>query len=324
MEASRVLNSKSVVISELIQGRELAKQLQNHLDPSTPHETREFLIQKILSTYHKLLHMTNPPCKDSFPMDPNSYQISFHGGIAPESPCSASPSSDLDNSGHSSKRRKTLPKWVKTVKVSSEEGEEVNLSDGYSWRKYGQKAILGTKHPRGYYRCTHRHTRGCDAIKQVQKSSEDPTLFHVIYKGHHTCSSHRINQHSTNANPPPLLSGPHEPLKPEPESAHPSPHREIQDHKTPRSVSPQLKVDMDDIFSAFLGEFVSVSPATSDSSHFLGGNRGSNDMWTSESDVNHEHGGSGLETPFGGFEFTLDEFGIKPNFPFYEPEFMFG
>uniref|UniRef100_A0A0E0MI85 WRKY domain-containing protein n=1 Tax=Oryza punctata TaxID=4537 RepID=A0A0E0MI85_ORYPU len=56
--------------------------------------------------------------------------------------------------------------------------------DGYSWRKYGQKDILGAK---GYFRCTHRNTQGCVATKQIQRRDADPLLFDVEYHGAHTC-----------------------------------------------------------------------------------------------------------------------------------------
>ncbi|KAI4990946.1 hypothetical protein ZWY2020_039317 [Hordeum vulgare] len=74
------------------------------------------------------------------------------------------------------------------VRVSSEVGAETPVDDGHSWRKYGQKDILGAKHPRGYYRCTHRKSQGCAATKQVQRADEDPTLFDVIYHGEHVRS----------------------------------------------------------------------------------------------------------------------------------------
>lgn len=44
--------------------------------------------------------------------------------------------------------RKTLPRWTDKVKVNFESGLEGPFEDGYSWRKYGQKDILGAKYPR--------------------------------------------------------------------------------------------------------------------------------------------------------------------------------
>ena len=39
-------------------------------------------------------------------------------------------------------------RWTKTVQISSNGSLEGVLNDGYSWRKYGQKDILGAKFPR--------------------------------------------------------------------------------------------------------------------------------------------------------------------------------
>lgn len=44
--------------------------------------------------------------------------------------------------------RKTMSKWTEQVKVCSRTALEGSLDDGYSWRKYGQKEILGAKFPR--------------------------------------------------------------------------------------------------------------------------------------------------------------------------------
>lgn len=45
--------------------------------------------------------------------------------------------------------RKSMEKWSEQVKVCSGTMVETGpLSDGYSWRKYGQKEILGANHPR--------------------------------------------------------------------------------------------------------------------------------------------------------------------------------
>lgn len=44
--------------------------------------------------------------------------------------------------------RKTMPKWIDQIRVVSENGLEGPHDDGYNWRKYGQKDILGAKYPR--------------------------------------------------------------------------------------------------------------------------------------------------------------------------------
>lgn len=49
------------LIHELIQGKELTKQLSDHLVSSSPssHETNELLVEKILLSYEKALTMLN-------------------------------------------------------------------------------------------------------------------------------------------------------------------------------------------------------------------------------------------------------------------------
>ncbi|MED6184949.1 hypothetical protein PIB30_052382 [Stylosanthes scabra] len=170
------------LINELIQGKELAKQLCNTLLSSSSCSSNEFLIDKILSTYEKALTMLNS----------DSNLISTNG----------SPSrSDLIHDDEFKykpplKKRKTMPKWTEKVKVCSETGLEGSLDDGYCWRKYGQKDILGAKFPRGYYRCTYRNVQGCLATKQVQKSDQDPTMIEVNYRGRHTCTQSKHSNKS--------------------------------------------------------------------------------------------------------------------------------
>ncbi|XP_061339193.1 WRKY transcription factor 55 [Gastrolobium bilobum] len=64
---------------------------------------------------------------------------------------------------------------------------EMPREDGFTWRKYGQKEILGKKYPRGYFRCTHQKLYGCPAKKQVQRLNDNPNIFEVTYRGEHTC-----------------------------------------------------------------------------------------------------------------------------------------
>ncbi|KAJ8768549.1 hypothetical protein K2173_022656 [Erythroxylum novogranatense] len=186
---------QKILIGELMQGMELAKQLRVHLNAtsSSTAETRDFLVQRILSSYEKALLVLN--------WSGSAGQTQPIGVTAtiPESPLSinGSPTGEDCDGGlkdnhclnEAPKKRKMMPRWTDQVRVSSENGLEGPHDDGYSWRKYGQKDILGAKYPRSYYRCTYRNTQNCWATKQVQRSDEDPTLFEVTYRGTHNCGS---------------------------------------------------------------------------------------------------------------------------------------
>ncbi|KAI3829261.1 hypothetical protein L1987_03380 [Smallanthus sonchifolius] len=156
---------KRPLMNELTQGRDLANQLKDHLHKTVSPQTCDSLVEQILSSYENALSMLNRPTQadavDSY--SPHHCNTNVF------------------------KKRKTMEKWSEQVKVCSGSMVEGPLSDGYSWRKYGQKDILGANHPRAYYRCTHRNVQGCLATKQVQRSDEDSSLFEVTYRGRHTC-----------------------------------------------------------------------------------------------------------------------------------------
>ncbi|XP_004504001.1 uncharacterized protein [Cicer arietinum] len=63
------------------------------------------------------------------------------------------------------------------------------LDDGYKWRKYGQKVVKNTQHPRSYYRCTEEN---CGVKKRVERLAEDPRMVITTYEGRHvhTPSNH--------------------------------------------------------------------------------------------------------------------------------------
>ncbi|CAI9092374.1 OLC1v1027594C1 [Oldenlandia corymbosa var. corymbosa] len=199
------------LINELTQGRELARQLQIHINaPSSTHESRELLVHKILKSYEKALNLvkSNAPAGmgetqqqqtgATMAVSENrshpSTGITFGMSESPTSLSGSPRSEDSDREyrdqdpGYASRKRKTMPRWTKHIQVSPGMGLEGPLDDGFSWRKYGQKDILGAKYPRGYYRCTYRHVQGCLATKQVQRSDEDPTILEVTYRGRHTCN----------------------------------------------------------------------------------------------------------------------------------------
>ncbi|KAL0730767.1 hypothetical protein Bca4012_026861 [Brassica carinata] len=201
------------LLSELVHGLKAAKQLQAELGtaPSLPPpslssssfclttEIRETLLHQIVSSYEKAILMLNG---SNIVHSPTAEMLNLAADPVantrkvPESPTSinGSPRSEefLDRGSKdynlSSKKRKTLPKWTEQVRISPERGLEGPHDDVFSWRKYGQKDILGAKYPRSYYRCTFRNTQNCWATKQVQRSDADPTIFDLTYKGTHTCS----------------------------------------------------------------------------------------------------------------------------------------
>ncbi|XP_066348686.1 probable WRKY transcription factor 56 isoform X2 [Miscanthus floridulus] len=70
------------------------------------------------------------------------------------------------------------------------------LDDGYKWRKYGQKVVKNSLHPRSYYRCTHSN---CRVKKRVERLSEDCRMVITTYEGRHThspCSDDADADHS--------------------------------------------------------------------------------------------------------------------------------
>ncbi|KAL6554811.1 WRKY Transcription Factor [Orobanche gracilis] len=68
------------------------------------------------------------------------------------------------------------------------------LDDGYKWRKYGQKVVKNTQHPRSYYRCTRDD---CRVKKRVERLVDDPRMVITTYEGRHVHSpSHVEDDHS--------------------------------------------------------------------------------------------------------------------------------
>ncbi|KAM1529536.1 probable WRKY transcription factor 7 [Malus sylvestris] len=86
---------------------------------------------------------------------------------------------------HCSKKRKLRQKRVVRVPAISLKMADIPPDD-YSWRKYGQKPIKGSPHPRGYYKCS--SVRGCPARKHVERALDDPAMLVVTYEGDHNHS----------------------------------------------------------------------------------------------------------------------------------------
>ncbi|KAL6128593.1 hypothetical protein ACLB2K_071948 [Fragaria x ananassa] len=324
--------------SELTQGKELAEKLMNQfLHPSSSPEENDLLLSKLLSTYGKALSVLTRDVGS----EGESKQIQVM-----DSPCSfgnsSSPLSEISDQDCKSKnvfkKRKTMPKRTKEVKVCSGTGQDGSLDDDYSWRKYGQKDILGANYPRGYYRCTHKNTQGCPATKQVQKSDADPTIFMVTYTGEHTC--HLVPQ---------LKGKQNVSLKQESGTPKQTPERsfsfglrvktenlntreEVKDIFPPfyfpsTPIESENKVVGEHVFAAMGNDFMGGSypptfgsPATFESDYFAAvspfhfGLVG-NDVQTSESDLTHEMlsaSNSVANSPMGDFGFSLEDLNFYP------------
>ncbi|KAL8141589.1 hypothetical protein V2J09_014621 [Rumex salicifolius] len=186
---------QSSLINELSQGMELARQLKDQMGLDHSAETKEILLQQIVSSYDKALSMLG--CGVTPPQQPHHLSL-VQSPLMPSSPGSIVNSPNTNDlsirsninqqAKQCSLKRKSESTWTKQVKLNSENGLDGPPDDGHSWRKYGQKEILGAKHPRSYYRCTYRNVQDCWATRQVQKSDKDDKVFDITYRGKHTCS----------------------------------------------------------------------------------------------------------------------------------------
>jgi hypothetical protein len=137
-------NGGGLVVTELSHIKELVRQLEVHLGGS--HDLCRHLTTQIFSITERSISIITSSSLDA-------------GGRKRDAPCclaspvSATPTSDAtDGPFKNAKKRKVLEKRKHQVRVSSAAGggrpAENPVDDGHSWRKYGQKEILGAKNPR--------------------------------------------------------------------------------------------------------------------------------------------------------------------------------
>ncbi|KAL8489190.1 hypothetical protein ACS0TY_024713 [Phlomoides rotata] len=167
MESEHFQEYKSLV-NEVTKGLEQVKQLK--ASSSTNQET---VLERMLSSYEEALSILNGSASEE----------QCESVVSDTPACSVSSVLEATQSQTSGQPRKRESFSTITEQVSG-----TVLDDGYTWRKYGQKHILGARHPRSYYRCTHRVDRGCSATKYVQRSDDNPSVYAITYRGKHTCS----------------------------------------------------------------------------------------------------------------------------------------
>ncbi|KAK7383169.1 hypothetical protein VNO78_28841 [Psophocarpus tetragonolobus] len=115
------------------------------------------------------------------PLSSNSVKRKCNSTGFPDTNCGSSSSAHC----HCSKKRKLRLKRVIRVPAISSKTADIP-PDEFSWRKYGQKPIKGSPHPRGYYKCT--SLRGCPARKHVERAVDDSNMLVVTYEGEHNHS----------------------------------------------------------------------------------------------------------------------------------------
>ncbi|XP_043705507.1 WRKY transcription factor 55-like [Telopea speciosissima] len=164
--------------------------------PPPPPELEAAVQEWLRSSYTPSMTMAVNPFQAQLFSDKNPFDVRFlttrdaEGSSSMKSRGGAE-ASDAGKSPVTQQRSRKRKEGVErqTVKAAAPRtgNTEIPPDDGFTWRKYGQKEILGSKFPRSYYRCTHKSFYGCNAKKQVQRLDDDPDTFEVTYCGHHTC-----------------------------------------------------------------------------------------------------------------------------------------
>ncbi|KAJ7551180.1 hypothetical protein O6H91_06G003400 [Diphasiastrum complanatum] len=91
--------------------------------------------------------------------------------------------SDLDKNRLKRRRNKRLQENCQVSYAIQTISDNEVINDGYKWRKYGQKTVKNSHHPRSYYRCSYT---SCSVKKKVQRSDEEKAIVITTYEGTHS------------------------------------------------------------------------------------------------------------------------------------------
>ncbi|GLU05861.1 hypothetical protein SLE2022_229380 [Rubroshorea leprosula] len=136
------------------------------------------------------------PCLDSH-IDPEFDWIGFlsdSNKFGEQKPIASNfslpPGNGASDDGAKSKGKSSRVKKVVPPKIAfhTRSADDI-LDDGYRWRKYGQKSVKNSIHPRSYYRCMHLT---CNVKKQIQRLAKDPSIVVTTYEGIHNHPSEKL------------------------------------------------------------------------------------------------------------------------------------
>ncbi|XP_054792338.1 WRKY transcription factor 55-like isoform X2 [Prosopis cineraria] len=178
------------------------QEMIRHHHPQMAPATSSFL-QEWLSVSRQFVSMPQLQAPTRTPAPPRgALQIMTDSG-----PRDVEASAEGDVEASPSRRRKSrkddAEKTTMMVPAVQFGNTDVPPEDGFTWRKYGQKEILGSNYPRSYFRCTHQKLYQCPAKKQVQRLDNNPNMFAVTYRGSHTC--HMSSTAPSSSVPPQLM-----------------------------------------------------------------------------------------------------------------------
>ncbi|KAK8552636.1 hypothetical protein V6N13_121023 [Hibiscus sabdariffa] len=160
-------NKKRALIEELVNGKHCATQLRilfNNSSEMSGRLSAQELVHNIFTSFHHSLSLLTGV---------ESAEVSR---IQATDSRKKRPASKEKRGCY--KRRKAEQTWAVV---------SATVEDGHAWRKYGQKQILNSKHPRSYFRCTRKYDQGCRATKQVQRTDDGSQTYQITYIGTHTC-----------------------------------------------------------------------------------------------------------------------------------------
>lgn len=86
----------------------------------------------------------------------------------------------MNNNTHEAQVDKKIPSGGKTLSAVSV--ARTSASDGYNWRKYGQKQVKSPTGSRSYYKCSHSDC----SVKKIERRDHSGHVIEIVYKSEHS------------------------------------------------------------------------------------------------------------------------------------------